>query len=478
MGKHSFSCIATDCGGSGCKALFADFDGERIVEREYASFSNRYLTIGQDVFMDADALFSDSQEAIGALAAKWGNAASLGFDTRGGAYFLLDAEGKLVRNPYHYAGPSLPGIVEELHSFLPKEEIYACTGSISSRGFCLPWLYADAKDPNGVLERADKLVMFSDYMTYLYSGHLLTEKTIASTSGFAAVDQKDWAWGLLKRIGVPERLVMPFTEPCIQAGKLLPGLQEKLGIRDAAVVTVAGHDSAVGVSSLPGFSERSLYIGLGTAANINFLSTSPYHSAKAFAAGLKTASFPGEDQYMIYCDTPAFLVYEHMKACFEKRGAVYPYAELSTMAAQEPQFRSTVDLATPSFALDGNDVLALMAQQLKERHMAVPENDAQWVRLFFNSLTAKVCQIMDFLKSGFGKSFDDIVIINGGSLHSALMQQIADASGLPVKAGIRYASLYGNVLNQLLAMGEVASPEEMRQVAAASLRFAEYEPRR
>ena len=167
-----------------------------------------------------------------------------------------------------------------------------------------------------------------------------------------------------------------------------------------------------------------------------------------------------------------------MKACFEKRGAVYPYAELSTMAAQEPQFRSTVDLATPSFALDGNDVLALMAQQLKERHMAVPENDAQWVRLFFNSLTAKVCQIMDFLKSGFGKSFDDIVIINGGSLHSALMQQIADASGLPVKAGIRYASLYGNVLNQLLAMGEVASPEEMRQVAAASLRFAEYEPRR
>ena len=85
---------------------------------------------------------------------------------------------------------------------------------------------------------------------------------------------------------------------------------------------------------------------------------------------------------------------------------------------------------------------------------------------------------MDFLKSGFGKSFDDIVIINGGSLHSALMQQIADASGLPVKAGIRYASLYGNVLNQLLAMGEVASPEEMRQVAAASLRFAEYEPRR
>ena len=478
MGKHSFSCIATDCGGSGCKALFADFDGERIVEREYASFSNRYLTIGQDVFMDADALFSDSQEAIGALAAKWGNAASLGFDTRGGAYFLLDAEGRLVRNPYHYAGPSLPGIVEELHSFLPKEEIYACTGSISSRGFCLPWLYADTKDPDGVLERADKLVMFSDYMTYLYSGHLLTEKTIASTSGFAAVDQKDWAWGLLKRIGVPERLFMPFTEPCIQAGKLLPGLQEKLGIRDAAVVTVAGHDSAVGVSSLPGFSERSLYIGLGTAANINFLSTSPYHSAKAFAAGLKTASFPGEDRYMIYCDTPAFLVYEHMKACFEKRGAVYPYAELSAMAAQEPQFRSIVDLATPSFALDGNDVLALMAQQLKERHMAVPENDAQWVRLFFNSLTAKVCQIMDFLKSGFGKSFDDIVIINGGSLHSALMQQIADASGLPVKAGIRYASLYGNVLNQLLAMGEVASPEEMRQVAAASLRFAEYEPRR
>mgnify|MGYP004625773193 FL=1 len=146
------------------------------------------------------------------------------------------------------------------------------------------------------------------------------------------------------------------------------------------------------------------------------------------------------------------------------------------MAAQESQFRSIVDLATPSFALEGNDVLDLMAQQLRERRMALPENDAQWVRLFFNSLTAKVCRIMESLKSDFGKSFDDIVIINGGSLHSALMQQIADASGLPVKAGIRYASLYGNVLNQLLAMGEVSSEEEMRQVAAASLRFAEYEP--
>lgn len=476
MGTHPFSCVATDCGGSGCKALFADFDGERITTRSYVSFPNRYLTIGQNVYTDANALFLDSQSAIGRLAASFGNVDSLGFDTRGGLYFLLDRNGRLVRKPYHYAGPSLPRVVEELHTFLPKEEIYASTGSISSRGFCLPWLYADAKDPDKVLERADKLVMFSDYLTYLYSGSLLTEKTIASTSGFASADQKDWAWKLLKQIGAPEHLFMPFTEPCVPAGKLLPELQNKLGIRDAMVVTVAGHDSAVGVSSLPGFSERTLYIGLGTAANINFLSKTPYRSPKAFAAGLKTASFPGEDQYMIYCDTPAFLVYDHMKDCFAKRGAFYPYSELSAMAMQEHQFRSIVDLSTPSFALDGTDVLEAMVQQLRSKHMAVPENDAQWIRLFFNSLTEKVCRIISALKLDFGRSFDEIVIINGGSLHTALMQQIADASGLPVKAGLRYASLYGNVLNQLVAMKEVSSLEEARQVAAASLQFSEYAP--
>ena len=478
MKTHGFSCIGTDCGGSSCKALFAVFDGEKIRQEEYIGFPNKFIASGKDVFFDIASLFQDSENVISELSAKHGAVNSIGFDTHGGQHFLLDQNGNVVKNPYYYAGPSKPDILNNLYSEITKEDVYRYTGSICSRGFCLPWLLSDRDGPGKLFDIADKFVMFSDLMTFHYCGRLLAEKTISSTSGLVSVDQKSWAWSLLERLKIPSRLFMPISEPCVKAGKVNIKRDGLECLKETYVVTVAGHDSAGAVSALPGFGNDKIYIGLGTAANFNFLVDAPIYSSVAFNAGIKTASFPGTNQYMAYFDIPAFLVYDKMKLSFEKEGHFYPYSQLSSMALSAADMRSWVDLDDPRYTSGGGDIIQIMSEELKSRSENIPENDAEWIKLFFNSLTHKLCCILIDLKREFGKSFNEIVVINGGSLHYGLMQQIADATNLPVKAGVQYASLLGNVLNQLLAMGEVATVDEMRQVANNSIHFTTFEPRR
>lgn len=97
------------------------------------------------------------------------------------------------------------------------------------------------------------------------------------------------------------------------------------------------------------------------------------------------------------------------------------------------------------------------------------------MRCFFNSLTMKIKQYQNYMAE-YVEPADEIVVLNGGSLHTTLMQMIADKCQVPVKGGVRYATLLGNVMNQLLAKGEVANVEEMRELAKRSFGFREYEP--
>lgn len=477
MNKHNFCCVATDCGGSGCKSLFAEFDGNKVLEREYRNFPNPPLYWGNNVFCDINAIYRSTLEIMGDFSHKYNNPDVLGFDTHGALYFLLDSFGRLVRMPYHRLDHSYPDIMDRLYEKISRKRIYELTGSIATRGFSLPWMYADILDETKAIESADKLLMFSDMLIYLYTGVMVTDRTSAGTTCMSAADQKEWSWELLKKIGAPEHLFLPFTEPCTKIGRVNKQIEELTGIKNTQVAMVVGHDSAAAVSAVPDFGKNKLYVGLGTVANINFLSDKPFHDEKGYHCGLKTTSYLGKDEYMIYHDCPAFQLFNFMLQVFAKQGHKYSYDEINEIVRQADKMKSYVDLDMPELPLSEGEILEVMKKYLIETKQDVPETNAEWIRCFFNSLVMKIKEYKVVLEKEFEIAIEEIVVLNGGSLHKSLMQLIADECAVPVKGGMKYATLLGNTLNQLLAVGEVSTVDEMRELSRQSFRFQEYEPK-
>ena len=70
----------------------------------------------------------------------------------------------------------------------------------------------------------------------------------------------------------------------------------------------------------------------------------------------------------------------------------------------------------------------------------------------------------------------EIHVVGGGARNELLCAWTAEAAGLPVLAGPEEATLLGNLLVQAIALGEIGSLAEARDVVRRSFAPTTYEP--
>jgi sugar (pentulose or hexulose) kinase len=76
-----------------------------------------------------------------------------------------------------------------------------------------------------------------------------------------------------------------------------------------------------------------------------------------------------------------------------------------------------------------------------------------------------------------GNRIDTIHIVGGGTQNKLLNQMAANACNRRVVAGPVEATAIGNVMLQAVALGEVASISQAREIIRASFAVEEYHPR-
>ena len=67
-------------------------------------------------------------------------------------------------------------------------------------------------------------------------------------------------------------------------------------------------------------------------------------------------------------------------------------------------------------------------------------------------------------------------MINGAVRNELLMEMISNVLGCEIRAGMPYATLAGNLLTQLYALGEVKTVKEMRSLSKDSFGIKVFEP--
>jgi rhamnulokinase len=467
--------VAADLGAQSGRVVLGRLDGERLSVTEAHRFPNIPVSARGTLYWDALALHDGLLAGLRAAAREaHGHVASVAVDTWGLDFALLDRAGNLVGNPVHHRDARTEHAMDEVFGRVPARELYERTGIqlIPVNSIFQLWAMVAADDP--ALEAAQTLVMMPDLFHYWLSGVVACELTGATTTQCYDPRAGDWAWDVLDRLGVPARLFGEVVAPATVLGPLAPDVADEAGLRGAAVIAAAGHDTAAAVAAVPFRAPGSAYISSGTWSLVGIEVPEPVIDERTFAANLTNEGGVGGTVRLLRNVTGLWLLHECRRA-WALAGEEWTFAELVAEAESAPALAAFVDPNDPAFLAPG-DMPGRVREHCARTGQPVPETSAAVVRCVLESLALKYRQVIEQLASAAGTAPPEIHVVGGGALNASLCQWTADATGLRVLAGPAEATAVGNLVVQAIALGELASLDEARELVRRSFATEVYEP--
>ncbi len=467
--------LAADLGAESGRVLIGRFDGERLSLSEAHRFDSRPVRLPDGLHTDVLRIFGEIQHGMAAAPQQGGEPAGIGVDTWGVDFGLLDGQGLLLGNPYHYRDSLSTGMFEVAFKKVPREEIYGATGNQFMEINTLFQLLRLKERDSDQLAAARRLLMMPDLFSYWLSGRAANEYTIATTTQCFDSRRGAWASSLLDRLSLPTSLFGEIVQPGSVVGELLSELAEETRLPRMPVVAVGGHDTALAVAAVPAQGQDFAYLSSGTWSLLGAELKSPCVGDASLAA-----SFTNEGGV---AGTVRFLknlcglwIVQECRRAWTREGQDDSYAALTEMASQAAAFRSLVDVDCPDFAAPG-DMPARLRAYCRRTSQPVPESKGAVVRAVLESLALKYRQVLTSMERILGRKLEPLHIVGGGTQNRLLCQLAADATGRAVVAGPIEATGAGNVLMQAIALGHLRSLAELRDVVRRSFEIATYEPR-
>lgn len=466
--------IAADLGASGGKMVTGSYSGNALEIEDYFNFENEPLYWNGNLYWDLNYLYKCILQGVSQYS-RDRKVVSLGIDTWGATYGLLDKKGRLLEPIYHYRDLRTENTLAELYKSLSKKEIFDMTGCQPTRSYTLPQLFSYIDNQDDIIRIADKMLLLPDLISYFLSGEISTERSIAGTSGLMVPDQKVWCFDLMEKLKIPCKIMTDITDPGLIKGEILPQVGEEIGAEKMKIVSVCGHDTASAVVGIPGFGIHQVYISIGTNINMGIELTKSVVSDQAFDGGFKNAGLFG-DRYIFYRDFSAFWLINELRKVWKLEGKVYDYEAIMNMAKSCESKNVYIDVDNIVFNTAEGNIKNKINSYLSATGQAVLKTDEEFVRCILESIVLKVKYCVEYLRDVMKIPVEKISGVNGGSRNHVLIQWISDALGMPVYAGMPYATLAGNIMVQLYALGEVATIDEIRQLSAESFTMKEYIP--
>ncbi len=472
--RNTTTVAAVDLGAESGRVAAVTFDGTRLDLDVVHRFTHTPRQVEDVLRWDMDALWSGVRQGLDALADGEKPVASVGVDTWGVDYGLLDADGALLDEPTCYRDPRQPVALEAALEQLGASRIYGATGVQIMAINTLFAVSSDARQHPERLRDAATLVMLPDVFHHLLSGSLVTEYTAASTTGFYDMARGAWASDLLDDLGVPTHLLPQVVQPGTDVGPLLPDLARGR-LAGARVIVPPGHDTASAVVGTPLNDPRGLYISSGTWSLVGVEVPAPVITERTQAANITNEGGYAGTIRLLRNVTGLWL----LQACrryWTQHGSEHTYPELVELASTATGLRSIVNPDAPEF-LDGRDAPLRIQDYCARTGSAVPQTPAEVVRCVLDSLALSYRHVVEDLHEVTGHRVPSINIVGGGANNALLSQLTADAVGVPVHCGPVEATALGNAATQLVSLGELSGLSDIRRVVAATAQVQTYLPR-
>ncbi len=466
--------LAIDLGASSGRGIVGSFDGQKLSLKENHRFSNDPVILNGRMYWDILRIFHEIKQSIAKTVLDGDAIRSIGIDTWGVDYALLDESGKMLSNPYHYRDARTEGIVSYVGRFFAPSELYATTGIQTMNFNTVFQLAADLRDDPKMVENAQRMLNVPDLLNYFLTGNMANEYTILSTGALLDAEKRDYAKDIIAKAGIPQRLFGDIVAPGTSMGKLLAQVQSEVGKTDAEVLTVASHDTASAVIAVPTQEKEFLFISSGTWSLMGTELDAPKINAETEKYNFTNEGGVNNTIRFLKNIMGLWLIQESRRQ-WKREGKEYSFAELESLAKAAKPFRCFIDPDHPSFVSPG-DLPARVREFCQKTGQYVPETVGEIVRCIYESLAMKYRYTAENISKLTGISPRVIHVVGGGTKDGFLSQMTADACGIPVCAGPEEATAIGNLLVQLMAAGEAKNLSDARAIVAASFACKHYMP--
>ena len=465
--------LAVDIGASSGRHILGHVEQGRIVLEEVYRFENGPKKRGGRLCWDFDALAREVVNGLKACAKLGKVPATLGVDTWGVDFALVDREGRVLGDTVAYRDSRTQGMDALVEELIPAQELYRRTGIQKQSFNTIYQLMAVKRQSPELLEQAHRLLLVPDYLHYTLTGVMSNEYTEASTSGLVSAAAKDWDRELLRLLGFPQKLFGTLSLPGTALGGLRPALREELGF-DCQVILPASHDTGSAFLAVPAGEGASVTLSSGTWSLLGVELETPVTTPESRAANF-TNEGGYQYRYRYLKNIMGLWMIQNLRREMAENGQLPGFGELSRLAREAADFPGRVDVDDPSF-MAPESMSAAVRAYCERVGQPVPQSPGELLSCVYHSLAQCYAQSVRQLERLTGRSFQAVHIVGGGSQDAYLNQLTASATGLPVYAGPTEGTALGNLLVQMIAQGEFASLQEARDAIRASFAVKEVLP--
>lgn len=451
--------LAIDIGASSGRHILSHIEDGKLKLEEVYRFENGMDEKDGHLVWDYRKLFKNIVDGLKECKKLGKIPVSVGIDTWGVDYALLDENDEVIGDVYAYRDSRTEEPIKKVHSIVPFEKLYERTGSQFQIYNTIYQLYTDKL--HGKLDKAERFLMMPDFFAFLLTGVKKNEFTNASTTGLLSAKTREWDMETVKDLGLPEKLFKELAQPATLVGKIKPEIAVEIGYETNIVLT-ATHDTASAVMAVPE-TGRPLYISSGTWSLLGIESPVAISTKEALEA-----NFTNEGGYnrstRFLKNIMGLWMIQNVRREHEKK---YSWGDYVVMSKAVKDFDSIVDVNDQRFLAPESMIVAIQ-EYCRETNQKVPETPGEIAFCVYDSLAVCYAKAVKTIESITGYKFETIHIVGGGSMNGYLNELTAKRTGLKVMAGPVEATAIGNIIAQLLYDGAVKTIDEAKELVKIS----------
>ena len=450
--------LAIDIGASSGRHILSWKDGDKIKIEEIYRFENLPTNSNGSLTWKVERLFSEILNGLKRAGELGKIPYSVGIDTWGVDYALLDERDKVIDSVYCYRDNRTQSSIPQVHAILPFEKLFERTGIAFTTFNSIYQLYHDLK--SGKMQKASSMLMIPDYFHFRLTGKKVQEYTNATTTGLVNAKTHEWDWDIIQALGLKKELFGTLSQPGTVVGDFSKEVALFVGY-NAKVVLPATHDTASAVIATP-LTGQTPYISSGTWSLLGVEQNNAFTSADAMASGY---SNEGGLNFTFRLQKNIMGLWMIQQVRHEV-GDKYSFAQLAEMAVNEPI----------AALLDVNDQRFLAPKSMIDEIKSSVGCDltiGQIAYCIFNSLAYDYDKSLKDLEQMTGEKYQTLNIIGGGSKNELLNKLTKQKTGKRVITGPTEGTALGNLIVQMVSANEIESVSQGREFVANSFEVKE-----
>ncbi|OPJ62721.1 rhamnulokinase [Clostridium oryzae] len=454
--------LAIDIGASSGRHILGYIHEGKLKIEEIYRFQNGISKLGDEYCWDIKGLFNEIKDGIKKCKEMGKVPQSIGIDTWGVDFVLLDKNDDILGNAVAYRDDRTEGAMEEAFKKIPKDMLYLYTGIQFQRFNTLYQLLAIKNKNKGILERAKVFLMIPDYLNYLLTGKKVNEYTNASTTQLVNSFDRVWDENILQEYGINKDMFQEIKLPKTNLGGLRKELVEEFGF-DMDVILTATHDTGSAFIASVCNDSDSIYLSSGTWSLIGVENRFPICVPQAMNYNFTNEG--GIDyRYRFLKNIMGLWIIQEVRRNLNNK---HSFAELVDLAREYMDFPSVIDVDHDRF-LKPDNMIEEIRNYCRETAQKVPEEVGEIAFCVFNSLAYSYKKAVTSLEEVFEKQFKRINIFGGGCQNNLLNQIVSNVTEKEVLAGPAEATAIGNIAAQLISLGIIKDLGEVRKLIRQS----------